>query len=302
MKNKREKVKKEKKKLSKKKRAVICLCVAVALAVAGVTGYAVSQRILYPKIKAKKTVRLSSMVKDTEGITLIAHRGLSAIAPENTLPAFEKAGEAKFYGAECDVHITSDSTWVIMHDSNTRKMCGVRKTIARTSFTELEKLNITNGANIENYYTVKIPTLQSYLDICYEYSLVPVIEIKCSDTSKRTMKNLYSAVSSTEAGKSAIYISFYKKSLENIRAIDSEAVCWLLVNELKNEDIDYCKQQGFGIDFNANNDKLTDETVKYAVNSGVTVSCWTVDSKETLTRMHTLGVNIFTTNRILPEV
>ena len=70
---------------------------------------------------------------------------------------------------------------------------------------------------------------------------------------------------------------------------------------MKKEQIDYCVSNGFGIDFNANNKKLTDETLQYAVDSGITLSCWTVDTKETLERMLTFGILIYTTNRILPE-
>jgi glycerophosphoryl diester phosphodiesterase len=48
--------------------------------------------------------------------TIIAHRGASGLAPENTLPAFERAIEAKSDGIEFDVHLTADGEVVVHHD------------------------------------------------------------------------------------------------------------------------------------------------------------------------------------------
>jgi glycerophosphoryl diester phosphodiesterase len=301
-KEKQAKPKKIKKQRTKKQKALIAVCAVLSAVILFTVCFAVGEKIKYPKIKAKQTVNLSSMLSDTSDIRLIAHRGLSGVAPENTLPAFNEAGEAKYYGAECDVHLTSDRKWVIMHDSNTRRMCGVRKEIARCTFNRLNELNITNGANIDNYYTVKIPTLESYLDVCFEYSLTPVIEVKLSDCSFDNMQYLYDTVQASDIGSEAIFISFYREALENLRKVDENVPCLLLVREMTREDIDYCASKGFGIDFDANNKNLADETVKYAVDSGIVTACWTVDTKETLVRMHTLGVRIFTTNCILPEV
>ena len=44
----------------------------------------------------------------------MAHRGFRAVAPENTAPAFEEAGKAGYYGAECDVYRTADGVWVCL--------------------------------------------------------------------------------------------------------------------------------------------------------------------------------------------
>ena len=49
-------------------------------------------------------------------IRLIAHRGLSALAPENTLPAYELAGKYGYYEAECDLHETKAGELILLHD------------------------------------------------------------------------------------------------------------------------------------------------------------------------------------------
>ena len=283
------------------KKKIIVLTAAALTVIALVTFVCVFFFSKPKKIMPKETVRISDMTEKTDGIRLIAHRGLSGIAPENTLPAFEEAGKAGYFGAECDVYMTKDGKWVIMHDGDTKRMCGKRLVVSLSTSDRLSALDITNGANIEKYKNVKIPRVEEYLETCVKYSLVPVVEIKNTDCSKDTIKTLYNAVYSVDGVKNVIFISFKKQAVESIRAIDKNAVCYLLVNEMKKEDVDYCKENGFGINFNANNKKLEDETLQYMAGSGIDTACWTVDRKETLNKMLDFGIKTFTTNRILPE-
>lgn len=283
------------------KKKIILLTAAAIAVIAAVTLVCIFFFSKPKKIMPKETVRISDITEKTDGIRLIAHRGLSGIAPENTLPAFEEAGKAGYFGAECDVYMTKDGKWVIMHDGDTKRMCGKRLIVSSSTADRLSALDIINGANIENYKNVKIPRVEEYLEICVKYSLVPVIEIKNSDCSAEIIKTLYDTVYSVDGVKDVIFISFKKQAVESIREADEDAVCYLLVNEMKKEDVDYCKENGFGINFNANSKKLEDETVEYAASSGIDTACWTVDNKEVLVKMRSFGIKTFTTNRILPE-
>ena len=61
---------------------------------------------------------------------LIAHRGYSAINPENSFLAFELAYQFCFSAVELDVHLTKDQQLVIIHDANTKRTSGLDKVIA----------------------------------------------------------------------------------------------------------------------------------------------------------------------------
>ena len=61
---------------------------------------------------------------------LIAHRGYSAISPENSFLAFELAYQFCFLAVELDVHLTKDQQLVIIHDANTKRTSGLDKVIA----------------------------------------------------------------------------------------------------------------------------------------------------------------------------
>ena len=60
---------------------------------------------------------------------LMAHRGASGLAPENTLAAFKLAWEQGADADELDVHLTKDGHVVAIHDADTRRTAGVSKEI-----------------------------------------------------------------------------------------------------------------------------------------------------------------------------
>ncbi|MFD2255121.1 glycerophosphodiester phosphodiesterase [Luteolibacter algae] len=71
---------------------------------------------------------------------IIAHRGASAAAPENTMPAFEEAWRQGADGIEIDIRLTKDGEIVAIHDADTLRTCGVRKIIAESDWQQLENL------------------------------------------------------------------------------------------------------------------------------------------------------------------
>ena len=78
-----------------------------------------------------KSVKNSNLTEDDDYV-LVAHRGFRAVAPENTLPAYEEAGKAGYWGAECDTYMTKDGVWVVQHDSNIFRMMNLSFQLMRT--------------------------------------------------------------------------------------------------------------------------------------------------------------------------
>ena len=90
-------------------------------------------------------------------VLLIAHRGASKLAPENTLKAFQKAIDLNADYVEFDVHQTKDGEIVIMHDGNTLRTTGYKGEINQMTLEELKKLDCGEGE--------KIPTLNELIKI-----------------------------------------------------------------------------------------------------------------------------------------
>lgn len=264
-------------------------------------------KIVYKNMRSKKIMprelkKLSDLApQGKDSVKVVAHRGLSGAYPENTAPAFSAAGEhGGYYGIECDTHMTTDGTWVIMHDPNIESIYSGKGDVKTFSYTELEKFNVVRGANIEKYPDLKVCTLQEYVDICKKNNCHPVIEIKDPRTDK--MQSFYDFLVKNDLLKDAVIISFILDDLKALNKIDSTLNMWYLVDYLTDKNIREAKESGCrGMDFSSAFNACRPEYIKKVHENGLVTACWTVDDKETLTAMMDAGVEIITTNSILPE-
>ena len=161
-----------------KKKKLLSILLAIAIIIFG--GVYVAD--LFLGYEAPEIKKLSdSNLENIEDVKLTAHRGFSGIAPENTLVAFEKAGEYGFYATECDVHLTKDGVWVIYHDDNIFRLTNGYKNIEDATYEELQQYVIDNGVNVDNYPNQKIPTLEEYLVICKDMKIMDCMECRCCE-------------------------------------------------------------------------------------------------------------------------
>lgn len=80
-------------------------------------------------------------------VEIIAHRGASADAPENTMAAFRLAWEQGIPAIELDVHLTKDNRLVVIHDANTKRTASVDKTIKKSTLDELRDVDVGQWKN-----------------------------------------------------------------------------------------------------------------------------------------------------------
>jgi glycerophosphoryl diester phosphodiesterase len=73
---------------------------------------------------------------------VFAHRGLSSLAPENTMAAFKLAREMGAPGIELDVHLTSDGKLIVTHDHSTGRIAEVALEVERSTLKELQALDV----------------------------------------------------------------------------------------------------------------------------------------------------------------
>lgn len=286
--------------MKKKKKILICvLCVVAAVCVAG----GLFAKLRTKKIRPKDTVSIKSIsVVNIDEITLTAHRGLSAIEPENTLPAFKAACEAKYNYVEFDIEPTSDGKWIVMHDDDLRRTTNGHGKITERTLAEVSALKIDNGANIENYTDLRVPTFEETMALLDRYypNTKPMIEIK--SIGKNNLDSLIEFFKDYAArGRSTIVISFDKDIIDTLYKECPEQTYWLLTSELSDEAVDFCKNHGnMRAAFNGNNAKNTDSVINAAIDAGIPLAAWTVDSPDTLKNLYDLGVRYFTTNCITP--
>ena len=233
---------------------------------------------------------------------LVAHRGLSSLYPENTLPAFEGAKEYGFDGYEFDVHTTKDGEWVVIHDDDVDHMTDGTGDVDSFTFEEILELNIDNGNHIEEQgmksSRLKIPTLRQALDVCKDSDIVPVIELK--DCDVQYLPSLKETLDEYGLSERAVIISFDEEYIEEYRKLDSDIEILYLANSLTKEDIDWCIENDFGINFNCWLLYKSLGAIRYARKNDVKIAAWTVDNTLFADIMVLFGAEYITTNKILP--
>lgn len=122
---------------------------------------------------------------------LIAHRGESYEAPENTLSAVQLAWERGMEAVEVDVHLTGDNQICVIHDMDTLRTTGKKLVVKKSSMEELQRLDAGSWKG-EKWAGEKIPTLKEVLASVPSHGKL-IIEIKCSsailDSLKQTIGN-----------------------------------------------------------------------------------------------------------------
>ena len=94
---------------------------------------------------------------------IIAHRGANRYAPQNTIPAFEKAVELGADGTETDVHITKDGHIVICHNDTVDEMSNGTGAIGDYMFDDIRKLDFGSKFS-KDFAGVTLPTVEEYLE------------------------------------------------------------------------------------------------------------------------------------------
>jgi len=118
-------------------------------------------------------------VVQAAGAEIVAHRGASQDAPENTLAAVRLGFEQGADAVEIDVHLSKDGHIVVMHDDNTKSTAGVDRKVADQTLDELRRLDVGGfGPWAGRGFSEAVPTLDEVLALVPEGKRL-FIEVKC---------------------------------------------------------------------------------------------------------------------------
>lgn len=120
---------------------------------------------------------IAMLATQLTAVEIIAHRGASFDAPENTLAAMKLAWEQNADAVELDLWLSKEGKLVVIHDSDTKRFGGSTNKVATQSWEELQQFDVGAWKNAR-FKGERIPTLESIL------ATVPpgkraVLEIKC---------------------------------------------------------------------------------------------------------------------------
>ncbi len=227
-------------------------------------------------------------------VYLTAHRGVHALAPENSLPSFEEAVNNGYYSAECDIQLTKDNKWVVIHNAEVDgRFCQYGK-IADLTLEELKTFSYNWGANIWKYKDSRIPTLEEYLDVFVGTDTRPQIEIGVENYDM--LYSIVEAINERNLEDQAIVLTYNLKQLKAIHDLNPNIELWYLVDEMTPEIIAQAKELGDDVWLSASYDKNTEENIKLAKSEGINFSLFTVNTLEEAKTLYDMGVRYIETD------
>ncbi len=227
-------------------------------------------------------------------VYLTAHRGVNALAPENSLPSFEEAVNNGYYSAECDIQLTKDNKWVVIHNAEVDgRFCQYGK-IKDLTLDELKTFSYNWGANLWKYKDSRIPTLEEYLDVFVGTKTRPQIEIGIENYDM--LYSIVDAISERGLDDQAIVLTYNLKQLKAIHDMNPAIELWYLVDEMTPEAIADAKELGDNVWLSASYDKNTKYNINLAISENVNFSLFTVNTVEEAKALYDMGVRYIETD------
>ncbi len=223
--------------------------------------------------------------------TVMAHRGLSADAPENTLYAFSDAILVGADFIELDVQQTRDGVLVVMHDSNLKRTTGVNKDIWDVDYADIQNLDAGSWFD-PAYANARIPTLEETLQFVDKRAKLN-IEIKPtkhgSDTLEQDVAELITRYQYTDA---CYVTSFSYGSLKKVKEANPEIRTGYLMSVAYGQFYSLKYADAFSL----NKVFVTSQVVNAAHQQGKQIFAWTVNGMSEVRSLCNLHVDSIITD------
>jgi glycerophosphoryl diester phosphodiesterase len=236
---------------------------------------------------------------------IIAHRGFSAKAPENTIAAFKKAIRSGADYFELDVHKNADDSVVVIHDATIDRVASGGETgkVADMSFEQIRAVRMGYPEKFgKKFRREGIPTLKEALACARRNSMwrrekIKVcVEIKAPEVEASVMKT----INDLRMNDQVIIFAFDYNVLKNIRELDPVIpVLYLrsVVNEETVQMVNAIKGTAIGAGLKT---PLTTELLELAHANGIELWQWTVNKPEDMQSLLDIGADGIITNH--PDV
>jgi len=217
---------------------------------------------------------------------VIAHRGASGYAPENTLKAFRTAWEMSADMIELDVQETLDGRLVCIHDFELPRTTNGEGYVGELTYREIKELDAGQGE--------RVPLLREVLDFA-EGRIGVNIEVKALNVEKRILE----LVTEREMLDSVMFSSFMHNTVRVIKNLNACARTAIILSEPRDDAVRYTLDLGANA-INPPFETLTPELVKGAHEAHLEVFPYTMNDASSMRKLLSIGVDGLITD--LPDV
>lgn len=221
---------------------------------------------------------------------LIAHRGASADAPENTLAALELAIKQGADWVEIDVQETRDGEIVVIHDSDLKKIGGSALKVFDASLAELQNVDIGSWKD-PSFSDQRVPGLQQVLALCKDRINI-VIELKYYGQEAHLEESVANLVEAAGMQDQIVLMSLSYPGIQKMKSIRPEWKVGLLssvvIGDLTRLDVDF---------FAVNANLAGRAFIKRVHMRGRKVMVWTVNDPISMSAMMSKGVDGIITDK-----
>src|SRR4051794_39185424 len=242
---------------------------------------------------------------------IIAHRGASAVAPENTLTAFRNAIDARADGVELDIRMAAEGVPVVIHDATLQRTAGLAGRVNKMTSSQLSQTDVGSWFNrryperAEDSYTGEtVPTLEKALGCLGDIDGLVYLEIKTGSTSEvAPLTDAAAEIISNSALMPNIIVQCFDLAVISRMRIRLPKVktAALFGPRLRHfvrgrqRIVDLALEHGAG-HLSLHKTLVNKETVELANVAGLPVTVWTVDDPRAFERYSELGVFAAITN------
>ncbi|WP_413700929.1 glycerophosphoryl diester phosphodiesterase [Psychromonas sp. KJ10-10] len=234
---------------------------------------------------------------------LTAHRGVSSLAPENTLAAFKKTAEMGYQWIEIDVQLSLDRVPVVIHDQSVNRCTNGEGVVGEMSLANLQSLDAGSWFS-EAFNKEHIPSLEETLLLANEHNLKVNIEIKLYPEDdiallceRITTVIVFSQIDTTQL----LFSSFSLQALKHMRRLLPQIPRGFLCEQIPQNCLDLLQE----IDaYSVHCDYLflNKQQISEFKQAGYQVFCYTINDPQKMSEYWDWGVDMIITDKPQTQV
>jgi glycerophosphoryl diester phosphodiesterase len=219
---------------------------------------------------------------------VIAHRGASGYAPENTMIAFVKAAQLGVRWVEFDVMESADGAAIIFHDETLDRTTNGRGLLDQYSYHYLHSLDAGSWFSTQ-FAGERIPTLKELIEFLQEANLSANLEIKpMPGKEERLVKRILKELADSKVN--ILFSSFSIPALKYLRSFAPESQIGLLLHEWEPNWEALCHDLNC-VSVHVNEEIMTEESAKKIKAMDKALVCYTVNDVARAKALRKMGVD-----------